>query len=46
MAAEGLSMSRHDHPIAEPPLLRSQVLRAVGEVDLYLTLFITSSGGV
>ena len=30
----------------ETPLLQSQVWTAVGEVELYLTLFITSSGGV
>lgn len=30
----------------EMPLLQSQVWTAVGEVELYLTLFITSSGGV
>jgi hypothetical protein len=30
----------------ERPLLKSQVLRAVGEVELYLTLFITCSGGI
>ena len=28
------------------PLLQSQVLRAVAEVELYLTLFISSAGGV
>jgi hypothetical protein len=30
----------------EPRILTSQVMRAVGEVDAYLTLFITCSGGV
>ena len=38
-------MNRHLN-IAVLLLLESQVLRAVGEYDLYLTLFITSSGGV
>lgn len=38
-------MNRHTH-FAAPLLLQSQVARAVGEFDLYLTLFITSSGGV
>jgi hypothetical protein len=37
-------MKRHRQRLAQRP--RSQVLRASREVDLYLTLFITSSGGV
>jgi hypothetical protein len=29
----------------ETPLLQSQVMRAIAEVELYLTLFISSGGG-
>jgi hypothetical protein len=29
----------------EIPLLQSQVMRAIAEVELYLTLFISSGGG-
>jgi hypothetical protein len=39
------SMSRRNFH-REPLILTSQVMRAVGEVEAYLTLFITCSGGV
>lgn len=37
---------RCHHFYFERPLLQSQVARAVSEVELYLRLFITCSGGI